>query len=379
MLSFGNLLVKCSTHSGLDNNDTEKLLRLTIKIYHQSLPLAQIFRISRGAKTRAEVIVVVLSDGSNFGWGESVPYGRYGESIETVTKQLADVSTKLTSIDVLEDIHNLLPAGSARNALDCALWDLKSKLLGQPVSSLLALPVVDSCITAQTLSVDTTEAMRKAAVKLASAPLIKVKLDAQNVLEKMQAIHQVCSKSRFIIDANEGWDINTLEQIVEPLVKLNVVLIEQPLPADSDDDLLGFESPITLCADESCHGVDGLKRLVGKYAAINIKLDKTGGLTEAVKLLREARERDFQIMVGCMVGSSLAMAPAYTLCGYADYVDLDGPLLVAQDRANRFVIENGVMSGLPEGLWGTGRADVQDPELVQFANADSTASSAPSI
>lgn len=327
---------------------------LNIKIIHQSLPLAQVFRISRGAKTSAEVIVVIISDGNKVGWGEAVPYGHYGETIESVSKQLKGLSAQQISIDDHTSLSKMLPAGSARNALDCAMWDLKAQLQSTTVNKLIKHPSIRSCITAQTVSVDTTSAMQASAKKLNNPPLVKVKLDAESVVDKMQAIHAVCPNSRFIIDANEGWSIDVLVRIVEPLKNCNVVLIEQPLPADADDELQDFESPIPICADESVHVSNDLQSLRHKYDAINIKLDKTGGLSEAINLLKRARELDFQIMIGCMVGSSLGMAPAFTLCGYADFVDLDGPLLVAKDRPNGFTFQNGIMSSIPKKLWGMG-------------------------
>lgn len=341
-------------------------MSLSIKTFHQSLPLSQIFRISRGAKTTAEVIVVVINDGTFVGWGEAVPYNRYGESIESVSQQLSKVSEQITSIDDHARLNELLPAGSARNALDCAMWDLTAKIRSTTVNSLLDLPAINSCVTAQTISIDTIETMANEAKKLANAPLIKVKLDAESVVPKMQAIHKACPQSRIIIDANEAWHVSLLDRVIEPLKNCNVALIEQPLPAGEDDDLLGFQSAIPICADESCHSVEGLNSLVGKYDAINIKLDKTGGLTEAVKLLRKAQALDFEIMIGCMVGSSLAMAPAYTLCGLADYVDLDGPLLVARDRSSKFSFEDGIMSGIPKTLWGMGDSSSLDAELMDL-------------
>ncbi len=330
-------------------------MKLTIKAFHHSLPLAQIFRISRGAKTTAEVIVVVVSDGTNIGWGEAVPYGRYGETIESVSQQLWKVAEEISSIEQHSLLHSLLPAGSARNALDCAMWDLQAQIQSKTVNELIGIPPINSCITAQTISIDTRDAMQAAAKKLNDPPLIKVKLDGDSVVEKMQAIHEVCPKSRFIIDANEGWHIGILQRILTPLKNCNVALIEQPLPADQDDDLQGFSSPIPLCADESLHVASDLQNLRSKYDAINIKLDKSGGLTEAVQMVKQAKALNFEIMVGCMVGSSLAMAPAYTLCGMADYVDLDGPLLVAEDRKNPFRFDHGRMSAIPQNLWGMGK------------------------
>ena len=342
-------------------------MSLSIRTFHQTIPLAQVFRISRGAKTTAEVIVVVVGGEGQYGWAEAVPYAHYGESVESVTQQLDDVAKSVSTVNSYSQLTELLPAGSARNALDCALWDLKAKIHQTSVNQLLELPAPQPCVTAQTLSIGSVESMRKEAEKLKGAPLIKVKLDTENVLERMEAIHQASPDSHFIIDANESWDIALLNAVAEPLSHQNVVLIEQPLPADKDDELLDFDSPITLCADESCHSTEGLNELVGKYQAINIKLDKTGGLTEAVALLRQAKALDLKIMLGCMVGSSLAMAPSFALTGLADFVDLDGPLLVAHDRENKFEFNNGVMSSPLAGLWGTGDSSSQDSELVHLS------------
>ena len=327
---------------------------LQIKIVHQSIPLAQVFRISRGAKTSAEVIVVMVNNGHKIGWGEAVPYGHYGETVHSVSKQLQDLSAQSITLDDHSILSQKLPAGSARNALDCAIWDLKAQLYSTTVNALIQHPSITSCVTAQTISVDTTSAMQASALALHKPPLVKVKLNAESVMDKMQAIHEVCPNSQFIIDANEGWSIDVLARIVNPLKRCNVVLIEQPLPAEKDDELIDFESPIPICADESVHLSNNLPNLRRKYDAINIKLDKTGGLSEAINLLQQARQLDFQIMIGCMVGSSLSMAPAYTLCGFADFVDLDGPLLVAKDRPNGFTFQNGIMSAMPQKLWGMG-------------------------
>lgn len=327
---------------------------LVMHCYHQSLPLAQVFRISRGAKTSAEVIVVVVRQGKHLGWGEAVPYGRYGESVNSVTEQLLVVAERFTSLEQHQQLNTFLPAGSARNALDCALWDLKARIAGKSVNQLLNLPAISSCQTAQTLSVDNIDAMRASAQKLQNAPVVKVKLDGEGVLEKMQAIHQVCPNSRFIVDANEGWTFDLLKQVASPLSLMNVALIEQPLPDNEDSDLHNFDSPVPLCADESCHTSQTLSQLVGKYQYINVKLDKTGGLTEAVRLVSAAQEQNMGIMVGCMVGSSLAMAPAYALCKQAEFVDLDGPLLVAEDRPQGFNFDQGRMSAAQDLLWGMG-------------------------
>jgi L-alanine-DL-glutamate epimerase-like enolase superfamily enzyme len=327
-------------------------MNLVIRAMHQSFPLAQVFRISRGAKTSAEVVVVLVSDGEFIGWGESVPYARYGETIESVIAQINALAQGGFTVDDHAQLSHTMPAGSARNALDCALWDLRCKQKQKSIYELVGMPQSKGCFTAQTLSIDTPEKMQIEAKKLATAPVIKIKLDAEAVLDKMQAVAEVCPNSKFIVDANEGWDCQLLERILPELEALNVALIEQPLPADNDAGLINIDSPIPLCADESCHTLATLDKLRDRYQAINIKLDKTGGLSEALNLLKGAQERDMTIMVGCMVGSSLAMAPAYVLSHFAQFVDLDGPLLVAKDRDNGFDFNNGTMTLPSTPLWG---------------------------
>ena len=336
----------------------------TLKVEVQHLPLKSVFRIARGAKTQADVVVVTLTDGQYTGWAESVPYARYGESVDSVVEQIHQLNLQLSlqlshqlshqpldknSIDTL--VANL-PAGAARNALDCALWDLKAKQQHSTVARLLDLEPTKACITAQTLSIDTPAAMAKAVAELDNPPLVKVKLDNQHIIEKMTAIAKAAPNSQFIVDANEGWTLADLTACSDGLKQLNVVLIEQPLPAGADQALIDFNSVIALCADESCHTTEQLDYLKGRYQVVNIKLDKTGGLTEAVKLAQQARAQGFELMLGCMVGSSLAMAPASLLTAQAKFVDLDGPLLTASDREFGFEFCRGVMQPLDFRLWG---------------------------
>ncbi len=324
------------------------------RAYHESLPLAREFRISRGAKTHADVIVVEVSQHGATGRGEAVPYARYGESIDQALAQLQRVAPRLTDISMHSDLPQLLEAGAARNALDCALWDLTAKLRHTPVSELIGFTPPRHCLTAQTVSVGPLDQMREEALSLGQAQLIKVKLDPESVVEKIRAIHQVCPTSQFIVDANEGWTLKLLEQVAPQLSSMNVALIEQPLPAHDDELLAHYRGPVPLCADESCHTAATLPSLKNKYQAVNIKLDKTGGLTEAVALYQAAKAQNFSVMVGCMVASSLAMAPAFLLCQGADFVDLDGPILIKQDRPNGFIIENGIMRNPAQLLWGMG-------------------------
>ncbi|WP_339766580.1 N-acetyl-D-Glu racemase DgcA [uncultured Paraglaciecola sp.] len=328
-----------------------------VKAYQQAFPLKSVFRIARGAKTQADVVVVTLSDEVHTGWAESVPYARYQESVQSVLAQVNDVAKSLANFDgEVSDIGaliNTLPSGAARNALDCALWDLKAKQQGISVADMLSLTTPASCVTAQTLSIDTPKAMAEAAKALGHPTMIKVKLDNQDIITKMSAIHQASPDSQFIVDANEGWSIHDLKACGDSLKALNVVLIEQPLPAGEDDELLDYSCPVPLCADESCHTREELGYLKDRYDVVNIKLDKTGGLSEAFLLAQEAQTMGFEIMLGCMVGSSLAMAPISLLTDCAKYVDLDGPLLIKTDRESGFVITEGIMQPLNSALWGS--------------------------
>ncbi|ACA87528.1 dipeptide epimerase [Shewanella woodyi] len=318
----------------------------------QSIPLKQVFRIARGAKNAAQVIVVIIKYQGVIGWGESVPYARYGETIEGI---ISSIKTVCTHAKRFTDFANAISAhsqGAAQNALDCAYLDLQAKLTGIATQARFNLPKTRAVITAQTLSIDTPEAMAEAAKPLAKAPLIKVKLDNIDIVEKMTAIYAMAPHSQFIVDANEAWSIEDLKLCADKLAALNVVLIEQPLPAEKDEALASLTINIALCADESCHTVKDLSALSGKYDVVNIKLDKTGGLNQAVALAAQAKEMGFDIMLGCMVGSSLAMAPAFLLTPFAKYIDLDGPLLVKEDRLVSFDIDNGLMQPFNEQLWG---------------------------
>ncbi|WP_286272447.1 N-acetyl-D-Glu racemase DgcA [Thalassotalea hakodatensis] len=325
---------------------------ITLSYQQTSFPLAKVFRIARGAKTEAHVIEVNLSCDGKTGRAESVPYKRYQEDVGLVINQLNYVQQKLSQGLSLDELLLAMAPGAAKNAVDCAYWDLKAKLKQKTVELLLQLAPTPACVTAQTLSIDTPENMAKAAKTLDHPPLIKVKLDGEGIVEKMRAIHQASPSSHFIVDANEGWTIEQLTDSADILSSFNVVLIEQPLPVGHDHELIGLNFPVALCADESCHTRKDLSYLQGRYDAINIKLDKTGGLTEAFQLKNEALALGFDIMIGCMVGSSLAMAPAFLLTKEAKFVDLDGPLLVANDRKYGFSFSQGEMSALDYRLWG---------------------------
>ncbi|MCR9135323.1 MAG: dipeptide epimerase [Alphaproteobacteria bacterium] len=324
--------------------------RLTLHAEETVFPLAEVFTISRGSRTEARVVSVSVSDGVDTGRGECVPYARYGESVEGV------IETIVSLRDVLDlDRDRLLqhlPAGAARNAVDCALWDLQAKRAGQRAYQLAGLAEPQPVQTAYTLSLDTPEAMQEKARAHADWPLLKIKLGGEGDLTRLEAVRRGAPDAAIIVDANEGWTVGTYQALAPELVRLGVKMVEQPLPAGEDDGLSGLERPLPVCADESCHDRASLAQLQGKYDMINIKLDKTGGLTEALALKRDATALGFDIMIGCMVASSLAMAPALLLAQGARFVDLDGPLLLASDRPDPLLYDAaGVHPSNPE-LWG---------------------------
>jgi len=318
----------------------------------ETWPLARPFAISRGVKTEARVVVAEVGDGSHRGLGECVPYARYGETVEAVLAELEAMAEAVAGGLDRAELRSAMPAGAARNALDCALWDLEAKRSGQRAWDLAGLESPGAVVTAETLGIDSPEAMGARAAELAERPLLKVKVDAERVLERMTAVRVSAPTTRLVVDANEAWDIDLLREVAGPLAELDVEMIEQPLPAGDDAALAGFDSPVTLCADESGHGVDDLAGLAGRYRMLNIKLDKTGGLTAALDFAAAARAAGLEIMVGCMVGTSLAMAPALLLAADAKVVDLDGPVWMAEDREAPLVFNNGVIQPPPPELWG---------------------------
>ena len=311
-------------------------------------PLAQVFRISRGARTQAEVVTVIYEKDGIIGRGECVPYARYNETSESVTKQIEDLPDNIDK----ETLQETLPPGAARNAVDCALWDFECKKLDQRIWETANIQQPEKNITAYTLSLDEPENMFKQAEKNSNRPLLKIKLGTPNDMPRLEAVRKGAPNSEIIVDANEGWNAEVYSQLAPQLVKLGVKLVEQPLPADEDDDLIGLPRPLPICADESCHDRKSLEKLIGKYDFVNIKLDKTGGLTEALLLKNKALEAGFKIMVGCMVGSSLAMAPATLIAQNATFVDLDGPLLLAQDRQHGLLYDESWVHPPVKNLWG---------------------------
>ena len=311
-------------------------------------PLAQVFRISRGARTQAEVVTVIYEKDGIIGRGECVPYARYNETLESVTKQIEDLPDNIDK----ETLQETVPPGAARNAVDCALWDFECKKLDQRIWETANVQKPEKTITAYTLSLDEPENMFNQAEKNSNRPLLKIKLGTPNDMPRLEAVRKGAPNSEIIVDANEGWDAEVYSQLAPQLVRLGVKLVEQPLPADKDDDLIGLPRPLPICADESCHDRKSLEKLIGKYDFVNIKLDKTGGLTEALLLKNKALEAGFKIMVGCMVGSSLAMAPATLIAQNATFVDLDGPLLLAQDRQHGLLYDESWVHPPVKNLWG---------------------------
>jgi L-Ala-D/L-Glu epimerase len=319
----------------------------------QSWPMDKPFRTSRGARDTAEVIVVKVSDGQHAGRGESVPTRRYGQTIRSVLAQLQQLD--LTNIPGFnrEKVQELLPPGAARNALDCAMWDWEAKASHKRVWEIANLHVITSIETSITISLDEPNEMGAAAKAHAAAPLLKLKLGGDKLdLERVEAVRTAAPAARLIVDANESWTPRHYCNLVPALQRLGVELIEQPFPADADEVLEDLDHPVPVCADESCHTTSDLPRLTKRYEVINIKLDKTGGLTEALRLSEGAREQNFKIFFGCMTGTSLGIAPARVLARTGDYVDLDGPLLLAGDRHHALSYQDGTI-GLPSRLlWG---------------------------
>ncbi|SLN53807.1 L-Ala-D/L-Glu epimerase [Pseudooceanicola marinus] len=319
-----------------------------IDVTRETFPLAQVFRISRGARTEAEVLTVTVSDGAYTGQGECVPYARYDETLASVEAQLAALPPDITR----KGLQDLLEAGAARNALDCALWDLEAKKAGKRVWELAGLPAPGPEITAYTLSLDEPSAMEAQAAKNAHRPLLKIKLGTPDDMPRLEAVRRGAPDAKIIVDANEGWSAEVYADLAPHLVRLGVALVEQPLPAGLDDALIGMDRPVPVCADESCHDRASLPKLKGKYDVVNIKLDKTGGLTEALLLREAALAEGYEVMVGCMVGSSLAMAPAVLVAQGAMVTDLDGPLLLAEDRAAALQYDEAGVHPPSAALWG---------------------------
>ena len=315
-------------------------------------PLAEVFAISRGAKTEATVVVVEISDGLHRGRGECVPYARFGETVEGVRQAIASQADHVRKRLDPESIRQAMPAGAARNALDCALWDLAAKRAGRPVYELMGEPRPKPVMTAFTVSLGSAERMAESAAKAAWRPLLKIKLGASGDPDRIAAVRRAAPQCALIVDANEGWGPDNLVENLNACARAGVSLVEQPLPADRDAALATIQRPLPVCADESAHTCTCLPSLKGKYDAVNIKLDKAGGLTEALAMAKAARELGLAVMVGCMVATSLAIAPAMLVAQHARVVDLDGALLLDRDRTHGLAYENGLLHPARPELWG---------------------------
>jgi L-alanine-DL-glutamate epimerase-like enolase superfamily enzyme len=324
----------------------------TLTIRRDVFPIAGRFAISRGARTEARVVVAEIAGEGYAGRGECVPYARYGESVDSVIAQIEDARAAVEAGAGREDLYGLLPAGAARNAVDCALWDLEAKRQGVRVWELAGLKPPQPVQTAYTLSIDAPEAMRAKAAEHAWRPLLKVKLGGEGDLDRLLAVRQGAPDAKIVVDANEGWTLADYTALAPEMVSLGVAMVEQPLPADADAPLAESARPLPVCADESCHDRASLPKLAGRYDFVNIKLDKTGGLTEALALKAAAEAAGYRIMVGCMLASSLAMAPAILLAQGAEVVDLDGPLLLAEDRPDAIVYDAAGAHPPVAALWG---------------------------
>jgi len=325
---------------------------LSLRVATERWPIAGAFTISRGSKTQAEVVVAEVGDGLHRGRGECVPYGRYGETVEGVAAAIARLGPEIARGLDRGGLQDALPAGAARNALDCALWDLAAKRAQRSVQALADLPLPRPLVTAYTISLGTPHTMAAAAEKAASRSLLKVKLGQAGDPERIRAVRAAAPRAELIVDANEGWTAENLGENLAACAAAGVTLVEQPLPAEADAVLADIPHPIPVCADESVHDRASLKRLAGKYDAINLKLDKAGGLTEALALAAEAARMGLGLMVGCMISTSLALAPAMLLAQSARVVDLDGALLLAQDRADGLRYEGSLVYPATPALWG---------------------------
>lgn len=323
-----------------------------LSIQHDRFKIRGLFSIARGSRTHADVVTVTLKDGDAVGRGECTPYARYDESVESVSAQIDNVRANIEAGLDRQALQGLLPSGAARNAVDCALWDLEAKRSGRPAYQKAGLSNLAPMVTAFTLSLDTPDKMAEAAYENRHRPLLKVKLGGDGDLERMKAVCGHAGSAKIIVDANEAWSPENLWSWLDVAAELGISLVEQPLPAAHDAMLSERAHAVPICADESAHDRKGLNALKGRYDVVNIKLDKTGGLTEALAMKQAARDAGFGVFVGCMMGSSLAMAPATLAAQDADYVDLDAPLLLDEDRDPALTFEGSTLNPPIPALWG---------------------------
>ncbi|MCP1470237.1 L-alanine-DL-glutamate epimerase-like enolase superfamily enzyme [Sphingobium sp. OAS761] len=328
-------------------------MRRTLTAAGETFPLATPFRISRGVKTVADVVTVSLEEGGIVGRGECVPYPRYGESIASSITQIETARAAIEAGAGRRDLLDILPAGAARNALDCALWDLELRLAGSDIAAALGLgSPLRPMATALTVGLDTPDAMARAATRLAGVPLIKVKVDRADPAAQLQAVRAAAPAPRMIVDPNESWTMAEVEGLQGLMAQLRIDLLEQPLPAKEDRELASFRSVVPIAADESVHVAQDLDDLPDGYGVVNIKLDKAGGLTAALELALAARARGLGIMTGCMICSSLSIAPAWVIAADSMFVDLDGPLWLSRDRAGGVTGADGYLHPPTQGFWG---------------------------
>ncbi len=325
----------------------------TLHSEHERFPLNAPFRIARGVKTAADVVTVTLSEGASVGRGEAVPYPRYGESVESALAAIESARSLIEEGGDRQALLQALPAGAARNALDCALWDLEARLAGRDVAEMIGGQPIAPIVTALTIGIDTPAAMAAAARAAGDVPLLKVKVDAEDPEARIRAVRAAAPGAALIVDPNESWDRALVEAMQDVLVATNVALLEQPVPAGDDEWLDGYSPAVPICADEAVHVAADLDVVARRYQAVNVKLDKSGGLTAALDVAREARAMDLGLMTGCMICSSLSIAPALHLAAMSDFADLDGPLWLQEDRPGGIRQEGGLIHPPAKGFWGT--------------------------
>lgn len=328
-------------------------MRRTLSVRHDRFGLNRPFRISRGVKTLADVVTVEIVEGDIVGRGEGVPYARYGESIESALSQIEAARGFIAQGGDRRALMARLPAGAARNAIDCALWDLEARLSGRSVAAMIGAPEPERLASALTIVIDTPEAMARAAGALARAPLLKVKVDADEPEAQVRAVREAAPEAALIVDPNESWDRVLVEAMQPILAEARVALLEQPIAANADEWLEGFKPTVPICADEAVHVAADLPRVARRYQVVNVKLDKAGGLTAALELAQAARAAGLGLMTGCMVSTSLSIAPALHVAHMSDFADLDGPVWLREDRPGGVKNDGGVLVPPKRGFWGT--------------------------
>ena len=328
----------------------------TLSAQHDCFPLIRPFRIARGTKIAADVVTVTIRDGDTIGRGEAVPYPRYGETIEGTLAAIAEVRPLIEQGGDRTELLDALPAGAARNAVDCALWDLEARRSSRDVAAMIGGPALHKVASAMTVVIDALDAMAREAVTLANAPVLKVKVDASDPEAQIRAVRAAAPEAALIVDPNESWDRPLMEAMQDVLVEARVALLEQPVPAGEDEWLADFTPSVPICADESVHVAADLAIVARRYQAVNVKLDKAGGLTAGLELARAARARGLGLMTGCMVSSSLSIAPALHLAMISDYVDLDGPVWLREDRPGGVQVKDGYIHPPAAGFWGVSQA-----------------------